>query len=60
MKHALIAATKAFFRRRGILIDRYNCGTSAELRLVRMLNANRVDLVLDVGANEGDYGHRLR
>ena len=60
MKRSLIAATKAFFRRRGILIDRYNCGTSAELRLVRMLDANRVDLVLDVGANEGDYGHRLR
>lgn len=60
MKRSLIAATKAFFRRRGILIDRYNCGTSAEIRLVRMLNANRVDLIIDVGANDGDYGHRLR
>jgi FkbM family methyltransferase len=57
---ALIAATKRFLRRRGLLVDRYTCGTSPDLRLVRMLESNGIDLVLDVGANDGGYAAGLR
>lgn len=60
MRRSLIAASKAFLRRHGILVDRYTCSTSADLRLGRMLAANHIDLVLDVGANLGDYGRNLR
>ena len=59
-KAAWIASVKRFLRRRGILLDRYTCGTSADLRLVRMLRTNGIDLVLDVGANEGGYAITLR
>jgi FkbM family methyltransferase len=56
----LNAFVKRFLKGRGILLDRYNCITSADLRLVRMLNANHVDLVLDVGANTGGYATLIR
>jgi FkbM family methyltransferase len=49
-----------FLKRRGIVIEQYNFDTSQELRLVRMLAANGVDLVLDVGANTGGYAAMLR
>ncbi len=57
---AWIATVKRFLRHRGILLDRYTCSTSADLRLVRMLKANGIDVVLDVGANEGGYASALR
>jgi len=60
MRQTVIAAMKAFLSRRGILVDRYNCSTSIDLRLVRMLETNGIDLVLDVGANQGHYGRNLR
>ena len=56
----LIASTKTFLRRRGILVDRYHSGTSAALRVCTMLQANDVDLVLDVGANDGGYARSMR
>ncbi len=56
----LIATAKRFLRRRGILMDRYTCSTSPQLRLVRMLAANGIDLVLDVGANDGGYATTIR
>jgi len=59
-RRELIAAVKRFLRRRGVLLDRYTRSTSSELRLVTMLAANRVDLVLDVGANTGGYATSLR
>lgn len=59
-KAAWIATVKRFLRRRGILLDRYNCSTSADLRLVHMLATNGIDLVLDVGANEGGYAASVR
>lgn len=43
-----------------MLIERYNCGTSPELRLVRMLDANAIDLVVDVGANAGYFAKEIR
>lgn len=51
---------KDFLRRRGVLLARYNCSNSADLRLVRMLAANGIDLVIDVGANDGGYGRSIR
>lgn len=60
MKRQLIALTKNFLRKRGVVVARYNCNNSAELRLVRMLSANHIDLVLDVGANDGGYGRSIR
>jgi len=54
------STVKRFLRRRGVMLDRHTCSTSADLRLVRMLAANRVDLVLDVGANSGGYAQSLR
>lgn len=54
------AAVKKFLRQRGLMLDRYTCSTSPDLRLVKMLNANGVDLVLDVGANTGGYAATLR
>lgn len=59
-RRVLYATVKKFLRRRGVMLDRYSCSTSADLRLVRMLAANRVDLVLDVGANSGGYAKSLR
>jgi FkbM family methyltransferase len=56
----LIAATKRFLRHRGILLDRYTCSTSSHLRLARMLAAKDIDLVLDVGANDGGYATTIR
>jgi FkbM family methyltransferase len=54
------AAVKRFLRRRGVMLDRYTCSTSSELRLLKMFTANGVDLVLDVGANSGGYATSLR
>lgn len=54
------AAVKKFFRQRGVMLDRYTCSTSPDLRLVKMLATNGVDIVLDVGANTGGYATALR
>jgi len=51
---------KSFLLRRGIRVQRDNANTNAELRLGRMLSAERIDLVIDVGANSGQYGRALR
>jgi len=56
----VIVSTKGFLRRRGILVDRYHSGTSAALRVATMMQANGVDLVLDVGANDGGYARSMR
>lgn len=52
--------TKSFLLRRGIRVQRDNTHTNPELRLGRMLGAERIDLVIDVGANSGQYGRALR
>jgi hypothetical protein len=56
----LIGTAKRFLRHRGILMDRYRCSTSPQLRLVRMMAANSIDLVLDVGANNGGHAKMIR
>jgi FkbM family methyltransferase len=51
---------KSFLLRRGIRVQRDNINNNVELRLGRMLSAERIDLVIDVGANSGQYGRALR
>ncbi|WP_103502878.1 MULTISPECIES: FkbM family methyltransferase [unclassified Streptomyces] len=46
-------------RRLGIDITRYPSGWSGP-QLAQLLRAHRIDVVLDVGANEGEYGAMLR
>ncbi|NJQ16089.1 FkbM family methyltransferase [Streptomyces bohaiensis] len=46
-------------RRFGVDITRYPAGWSGP-QLAQLLCAHRVDVVLDVGANEGEYGAMLR
>ena len=48
------------FRRLGFDIRRYNPVPSQYAQLVRMLSAHRINLVFDVGANAGQFGHFLR
>lgn len=51
---------KKLVRRLGFDIRRYSPSTSEAAQLLRMLSAHRVNLVFDVGANAGQYGHHLR
>jgi FkbM family methyltransferase len=51
---------KRFLRRLGYDVARHSIQTSPEAQLQRILQAQRVDLVLDVGANEGQYAKSLR
>jgi FkbM family methyltransferase len=51
---------RALAHRFGFDIHRYNPYHSADLRLFAMLVANRINLVLDVGANTGQYAKMLR
>lgn len=44
----------------GLEINRYNPLTSQSARIVSMLHRNNIDLVLDIGANDGGYGKDLR
>ncbi|MFO1268710.1 MAG: FkbM family methyltransferase [Rubrivivax sp.] len=56
IKHNLKLAA----RRLGLDVSRYNAVESAEARLYALLKTQRIDTVLDVGANDGGYGSALR
>ena len=51
--------TQNFFQRFGILVRKYNAGTSESLRRVKLLEKYDVDMLLDVGANTGQYTQSL-
>ena len=51
--------TQNFFQRFGILVRKYNAGTSESLRRVKLLQKYDVDMLLDVGANTGQYTQSL-
>jgi len=51
---------KQFLRRFGIDVQRYRPDSSPEAQLSRILRYTVPDLVLDVGANAGQYGESLR
>lgn len=44
----------------GLEVNRYNPLTSQSARIVSLMNYHKIDLVLDVGANDGGYGKDLR
>ncbi|HXD06934.1 MAG TPA: FkbM family methyltransferase [Burkholderiaceae bacterium] len=56
IKHALKMSALRF----GLEINRYNPVESAQARLVKVLDTQRIDTVIDVGANDGGYGRLLR
>jgi FkbM family methyltransferase len=60
MRNTVVSTVKAAARAMGIKVERYTLATSPELRLTRMLARHNVDLVIDVGASTGGYGHSLR
>jgi FkbM family methyltransferase len=51
--------TQNFFQRFGILVRKYNAGTSESLRRVKLLQKCNIDMLLDVGANTGQYTQSL-
>jgi len=55
---ALLAAQRGAARA-GLIIKRANYYSSDTLRLLRALEVNRIDTVLDVGANKGNYARSL-
>jgi FkbM family methyltransferase len=55
-KHLIKSAARRF----GLQINRYNPVESYEARLFRQLAVHQVDLVVDIGANDGGYGRGLR
>ncbi|HET6224938.1 MAG TPA: FkbM family methyltransferase [Bacteroidia bacterium] len=52
--------TKKFFQNFGILVRKYNPGTSEELRRIKLLQHYHIDLVFDIGANRGQYATGLK
>ena len=54
------AAVKRWLRRAGWDLHRYVPTASPDAQLARVLSAFGIDLVLDVGANTGQYGALLR
>jgi FkbM family methyltransferase len=53
-------AIRAIGRRFGVEISRYDAAGSEDARFVAMLAAHKINLVLDVGANTGQFGELLR
>jgi FkbM family methyltransferase len=46
--------------RYGIEVKRYDPSVSSEARLFKLLETRAIDTVIDVGANDGEYGRLLR
>lgn len=59
IKSRLIILTKWIFLRIGLVISRSNYYTRDDIRLLRFLEVNEIDTVLDVGANTGEYAATL-
>lgn len=57
---SLLSRLRLAARQFGIEINRYNERTSSEARLNTLLRHQKIDLVLDVGANDGGYGEELK
>lgn len=56
LKHALKQVALHF----GLEVRRFNAVESDRARVVRQLHLHAIDLVIDVGANDGGYGRTLR
>ena len=51
---------KFFFRNFGLDINRYDLNESYDYRLYHFLKLKKIDCILDIGANEGQYVNKLR
>ena len=51
---------KSLLRNYGYDIVKYNYITSSDLRSISLIQHNKVNLILDIGANKGQYTMRLR
>jgi FkbM family methyltransferase len=60
MNQHITSAAKRVLRSAGLEVHRYCIDSSAEARLKALLRAHRVEVVLDVGANVGQYALELR
>ncbi len=56
IKHGL----KNLAFRYGIEVKRYDATVSSEARFFKLLDTRGIDTVIDVGANDGEYGRMLR
>lgn len=54
------ASIKRMARHFGLELNRYHVATSSAARLQRILSAQKIDLVLDVGANVGQFAREIR
>src|SRR5947207_651199 len=57
---SLVRVVRAQLRRIGVDLVRYDADHFSELRRQQLLNERGIDLVLDVGANEGQYAETIR
>lgn len=56
----LLNSARLIARRLGLEVQRFNTLTIPSLRTTALLRQHAVDLVVDVGANDGGYGRELR
>lgn len=57
---SLLSTLRFAARKIGLEVHRYNVAQSLDARLFSMIEVHDVDLVIDVGANDGGYGGYLR
>jgi FkbM family methyltransferase len=57
---SLLNTLRLAARKVGLEVHRYNVAQSLDARFLSMLGLHDVDLVIDVGANDGGYGQFLR
>lgn len=55
IKHAV----RMLLRKAGLDVSRFDAAQSDDARMLLQLKTNRIDTVLDVGANDGGYGQSL-
>lgn len=57
---SILHSTRMAMRKMGVDLHRYDASQSASARMSRLLATHNVDVVLDVGANDGGYARELR
>lgn len=60
MNTRILRWARGRLQRAGFDVVRYPVATTLDGHLTHLIRAHRVDIVLDLGANEGQFGRRLR